>query len=76
MCTRTQTHLLTPTHKQVHHLDTPGQQDLRKLVQLKAESGELSAADEKRYKQLKRATVTPHTLKRATVTLDSSSVPR
>jgi regulator of nonsense transcripts 1 len=39
----------------VRHLDLPDRQDLRKLQLLKEEQGELAAADEKRYKALKRS---------------------
>ena len=42
-------------HYQVAHLATPETGDLRKLQQLKDEAGELSGADEKRFRQLKRA---------------------
>eukprot|EP01117_Protostelium_nocturnum_P011108 TRINITY_DN4034_c0_g1_i1.p1 TRINITY_DN4034_c0_g1~~TRINITY_DN4034_c0_g1_i1.p1 ORF type:complete len:688 (+),score=99.58 TRINITY_DN4034_c0_g1_i1:157-2220(+) len=41
-------------HYQVRHLDSAGS-ELHKLQQLKDEQGELSSADEKRYKSLKRA---------------------
>jgi regulator of nonsense transcripts 1 len=42
-------------HYQVRHLQTPDTSELAKLQQLKDEQGELSSADEKRYKFLKRA---------------------
>jgi len=42
-------------HYQVRHLDSPDKSELHKLQQLKDEQGELSSADEKRYKSLKRA---------------------
>ena len=42
-------------HFQVAHLHTPDTADLRKLQQLKDEAGELSGADEKRYRALKRS---------------------
>lgn len=42
-------------HYQVRHLDVPDKSELHKLQQLKDEQGELSSADEKRYKALKRA---------------------
>jgi len=41
-------------HYQVRHLDTTDKSELHKLQQLKDEQGELSSADEKRYKSLKR----------------------
>ncbi len=41
-------------HYQVAHLVTPETADLRKLQQLKDEAGELSGADEKRYRALRR----------------------
>lgn len=40
-------------HDQVHNNDT--NVELQKLIQLKHEQGELSAADERKYKSLKRA---------------------
>ncbi|CAG8464750.1 11326_t:CDS:10 [Ambispora leptoticha] len=40
-------------HEQVHNNDTNA--ELQKLIQLKTEQGELSSADEKKYKMLKRA---------------------
>lgn len=40
-------------HDQVHNNDT--NIELQKLIQLKHEQGELSAADERKYKTLKRA---------------------
>uniref|UniRef100_A0A0D6QVX1 Uncharacterized protein n=1 Tax=Araucaria cunninghamii TaxID=56994 RepID=A0A0D6QVX1_ARACU len=43
-------------HYQVRHLDTSEKSELHKLQQLKDEQGELSSADEKKYKALKRAT--------------------
>ncbi|GLJ46454.1 hypothetical protein SUGI_0979100 [Cryptomeria japonica] len=43
-------------HYQVRHLDTSDKSELHKLQQLKDEQGELSSADEKKYKALKRAT--------------------
>jgi len=43
-------------HYQVRHLDTSEKSELYKLQQLKDEQGELSSADEKKYKALKRAT--------------------
>jgi regulator of nonsense transcripts 1 len=41
-------------HQQVRYL-TPEKSELQKLQLLKDEQGELSSADEKRYKALKRA---------------------
>eukprot|EP00164_Ancoracysta_twista_P012521 GFYU01019681.1.p1 GENE.GFYU01019681.1~~GFYU01019681.1.p1 ORF type:complete len:1021 (+),score=253.32 GFYU01019681.1:29-3091(+) len=43
-------------HYMVSHLNTPDKSELRKLQLLKAEQGELSAADERKFKSLKRAT--------------------
>ncbi|GBG63841.1 hypothetical protein CBR_g39626 [Chara braunii] len=43
-------------HYQVRHLDSPEKSELHKLQQLKDEQGELSSADEKKYKALKRST--------------------
>nr|PNR29132.1 hypothetical protein PHYPA_027824 [Physcomitrium patens] len=43
-------------HYQVRHLDTTDKSELHKLQLLKDELGELSSADEKKYKSLKRAT--------------------
>ncbi|KAJ7517717.1 hypothetical protein O6H91_21G037200 [Diphasiastrum complanatum] len=43
-------------HYQVRHLDTSEKSELHKLQLLKDEQGELSSADEKKYKSLKRAT--------------------
>ncbi|KAH7280363.1 hypothetical protein KP509_37G063700 [Ceratopteris richardii] len=43
-------------HYQVKHLDTSDKSELHKLQLLKDEQGELSSADEKKYKALKRAT--------------------
>ncbi|XP_024518735.1 regulator of nonsense transcripts 1 homolog [Selaginella moellendorffii] len=43
-------------HYQVRHLDTSDKSELHKLQMLKDEQGELSSADEKKYKALKRAT--------------------
>ncbi|CAM6082950.1 unnamed protein product [Calypogeia fissa] len=43
-------------HYQVRHLDTSDKSELHKLQLLKDEQGELSSADEKKYKALKRAT--------------------
>lgn len=43
-------------HYQVRHLDTSEKSELHKLQQLKDEQGELSSSDEKKYKNLKRAT--------------------
>ncbi|CAN8267228.1 unnamed protein product [Cochlearia groenlandica] len=43
-------------HYQVRHLDTSEKSELYKLQQLKDEQGELSSSDEKKYKNLKRAT--------------------
>eukprot|EP01004_Peranema_trichophorum_P001106 NODE_112_length_3655_cov_37.138732_g94_i0.p1 GENE.NODE_112_length_3655_cov_37.138732_g94_i0~~NODE_112_length_3655_cov_37.138732_g94_i0.p1 ORF type:complete len:728 (-),score=118.34 NODE_112_length_3655_cov_37.138732_g94_i0:511-2694(-) len=43
-------------HSQVKNLDTADKSELHKLQQLKDEQGELSSADEKKYKALKRAT--------------------
>mmetsp|Transcript_33782 Transcript_33782/g.93340 ORF Transcript_33782/g.93340 Transcript_33782/m.93340 type:complete len:1076 (-) Transcript_33782:467-3694(-) len=43
-------------HHQVRHLDTPDHQELQKLLALKDELGELSHADEKKFKQLQNAT--------------------
>ncbi|EFN53127.1 hypothetical protein CHLNCDRAFT_137486 [Chlorella variabilis] len=42
-------------HYQVEHLDIPEAQELRKLRLLKEELGELAAADERKYKALKRS---------------------
>lgn len=42
-------------HNQVAKLDTPETAELRKLTQLRDETGELSGADEKRFRQLRRA---------------------
>lgn len=43
-------------HYQVRHLDMPDKSEFKKLQQLKDELGELSQADEKKYKHLRRAT--------------------
>lgn len=43
-------------HHQVRHLDTPDHQELQKLLALKDELGELSHADEKKFKQLQNST--------------------
>eukprot|EP00850_Spirogloea_muscicola_P006406 SM000030S11415 [mRNA] locus=s30:550389:559550:- [translate_table: standard] len=43
-------------HYQVKHLDMSDKNELNKLLLLKEEQGELSSADEKKYKALKRAT--------------------
>jgi regulator of nonsense transcripts 1 len=43
-------------HYQVRHLDATDKSELHKLQLLKDELGELSSADEKKYKALKRAT--------------------
>lgn len=43
-------------HSMIRTLDTPDKLDLKKLLRLKDETGELSSQDEKRFKSLKRAT--------------------
>ncbi len=42
-------------HYQVKHLEDPERGELNKLQMLKDELGELSSADERKYKELKRA---------------------
>eukprot|EP01025_Chloroclados_australasicus_P031642 TRINITY_DN3197_c1_g1_i1.p1 TRINITY_DN3197_c1_g1~~TRINITY_DN3197_c1_g1_i1.p1 ORF type:complete len:1086 (-),score=127.84 TRINITY_DN3197_c1_g1_i1:961-3822(-) len=41
-------------HYQVRHLDLPGREELRKLIQLKEELGELKREDEAKFKSLKK----------------------
>lgn len=41
---------------QVKNVHLEDRRELRKLVQLKEETGELSAADERKYRSLQRAT--------------------
>jgi regulator of nonsense transcripts 1 len=43
-------------HYQVRHLDTPDKANLQKLLALKEDQGELTAADEKRLRRLKSST--------------------
>lgn len=43
-------------HYQVRHLNTPDKAVLQKLMALRDDQGELTAADEKRYKRLKSLT--------------------
>eukprot|EP00928_Gymnodinium_smaydae_P007599 TRINITY_DN12722_c0_g1_i1.p1 TRINITY_DN12722_c0_g1~~TRINITY_DN12722_c0_g1_i1.p1 ORF type:complete len:1127 (+),score=208.53 TRINITY_DN12722_c0_g1_i1:492-3383(+) len=43
-------------HHQVRHLDTPDHTELQKLIALREELGELSHADEKKFKQLQSST--------------------
>jgi regulator of nonsense transcripts 1 len=43
-------------HVMVRELDTPDKQELKKLQMLKAEQGELIAADEKKFRRLRAQT--------------------
>lgn len=61
LCAKSREAVNTPVehltmHYQVRHLDTPDKAHLQKLMALKEDQGELTAADEKRYSRLKNQT--------------------